>query len=66
MPSIKPNENKEDWIKRCVPVVMKEGKTQKQALGQCYGMWRENGKVGVRGGDREGDHQRRLIEKLEQ
>lgn len=42
MPSIKPNENKEDWIERCVPVVMKEGKNKKQALGQCYGMWQQN------------------------
>ncbi|MFH1781852.1 MAG: hypothetical protein ABH835_04545 [Patescibacteria group bacterium] len=29
------------FISRCVVVVMKEGKTQKQALGQCFGMYKQ-------------------------
>ena len=32
-------ESQDDFISRCVGVVMGEGKTQDQALGQCYGMW---------------------------
>jgi len=36
------NEDKNNYISRCVKYLMdKEGKSQKQALGQCYGMWRE-------------------------
>lgn len=34
-------EAKGDYIGRCVSGVMAEGKTQEQALGQCYGMWRQ-------------------------
>jgi hypothetical protein len=32
-------ESKDEFVSRCVGVVMGEGKTQDQALGQCYGMW---------------------------
>jgi len=31
-------EEENDFISRCVSVVVGEGKTQDQALGQCYGM----------------------------
>ena len=37
----KAGESKSDFISRCVPIVMGEGKTQDQALGKCYGMYRE-------------------------
>lgn len=40
MPKPKPNEKESEYISRCVKQVMGEGKTQDQALGQCYGMWR--------------------------
>lgn len=41
MPTPNINETEADYIARCVPIVMSEGKTQDQALGQCYGMYRE-------------------------
>jgi hypothetical protein len=34
-------EQESDFISRCVPVLMDEGKTQDQALGACYGMWKQ-------------------------
>lgn len=41
MKFVYPNEGeaKDEFISRCVGVVIGEGKTQDQALGQCYGMW---------------------------
>jgi hypothetical protein len=40
MPDIKPGESRDDYVARCVPyVIKKEGATQKQALGKCYGMY---------------------------
>lgn len=41
MPEVKKGESSKDYISRCVKHVMAEGKTQKQALGQCYGMLRQ-------------------------
>jgi len=41
MPEPRRGETKEQFIPRCVKVVMGEGKTQDQALGQCYGMWKQ-------------------------
>jgi hypothetical protein len=40
MPIPKKGETEKDFVGRCVPIVMSEGKTQEQALGQCYGMYR--------------------------
>ena len=41
MPEIKKGERKNKYISRCVKFVIdKEGKTQDQALGKCYGMWK--------------------------
>lgn len=40
MPEVKDGESEADYVARCVPIVMGEGKTQDQALGQCYGMYR--------------------------
>ncbi len=59
-----PDETREHYLARCIPAVKKEGKAQKQAVGQCYGMWRQKGKVGVRGGDRGGERRRHLIKIL--
>jgi hypothetical protein len=33
------SETKDEFISRCIPYVIKEGKTPEQAAGQCYGMW---------------------------
>ena len=38
MPSVKKNESSKSYMGRCIPVVKKEGATQKQAVGKCYGM----------------------------
>ena len=34
-----PTESKDEFIGRCISYVLKEGKTQDQAAGQCYGQW---------------------------
>lgn len=41
MPEVRAGESSKAYISRCVKHVMAEGKTQKQALGQCYGMLRQ-------------------------
>jgi hypothetical protein len=44
MPEPKSGETQNDFIARCVPIVIDEGKTQDQALGKCYGIWRSSKK----------------------
>lgn len=44
MPTVKKGEKRNDYVGRCVPEVIKEGKTQKQAVGKCEGMF--SGKYG--------------------
>lgn len=39
MPNLEKGESKNSFVSRCVREVMSEGKTQDQALGQCYGMF---------------------------
>lgn len=42
MPSVKPNEKKEDYISRCIAFVTdKEGLKGDAAAGKCYGLWRQ-------------------------
>jgi hypothetical protein len=41
MPEVQKGETGKAYISRCIKQVMGEGKTQKQALGQCYGMLRQ-------------------------
>jgi hypothetical protein len=41
MPNPGKNEKQSEFISRCVPILMDEGKTQNQALGQCYGVWKQ-------------------------
>lgn len=42
MPDVKAGESSKAYISRCVShLIKKEGKTQKRALGQCYGMLRQ-------------------------
>ena len=38
-PELKPGESQSDWMSRCIPVLIAEGKNQEQAAGQCSGMW---------------------------
>ncbi len=44
MPKPNKGESSKDYISRCVKMVMSEGKTQQQALGQCYGLLRQAGR----------------------
>ena len=44
MPSVKKGEGQSKYMKRCVPAVKKEGKSQKAAVGQCMGMYRSKWK----------------------
>jgi hypothetical protein len=41
MPQPRKDEKQNDYISRCLKEVLGEGKTKEQALGQCYGMWRQ-------------------------
>ena len=49
MPKPRKNESKRQYMNRCVPMVVKEGKTPKAAVGQCTGMWAEHKKDMIRG-----------------
>ena len=40
-------ESKDDFISRCIPVLITEGKTQEQAAGACYGMWEQGSEFAV-------------------
>lgn len=46
MPKVKEGESEKDYIARCVPYVMNEdsSRTQEQALGLCYGLYKESKK----------------------
>jgi hypothetical protein len=39
MPTVKKGEKKKNYISRCIPIVMGEGKPQKEAIGKCYGLY---------------------------
>jgi len=42
MPNPERNEKKSDFIKRCVPQLISEGKSQDQAVAVCYAMWEKH------------------------
>lgn len=44
MPTPKKNESQSDYVSRCVPQVVGEGRTQDQAVGKCYGMYKSKKK----------------------
>ena len=46
MPKVRKGEGRNKYVGRCVPEVMKEGKTQEQAVGKCEGMY--SGKWGLK------------------
>lgn len=39
MPKPKKGEKKQDYVSRCIPEVIGEGKPPKEAAGKCYGMF---------------------------
>ena len=41
MPTVKKGEKQKEFVSRCIPIVMKEGKTLVQAQGKCFGMWKQ-------------------------
>lgn len=40
MPNVRKGESSKSYMSRCIPIVKKEGATQKAAVGKCYGMYR--------------------------
>jgi hypothetical protein len=42
MPKPRPYERKDDFISRCIGVLINEGKPQDQAAAICNSMWTEN------------------------
>ena len=48
MPDIKQGESQKDFVARCIPYVIKEeNKTQEQAQGKCFGMYRQHKRKGI-------------------
>jgi len=45
MPSVEKGEKKNHYMKRCVPMLIKEGKKQDQAVAQCLNMFKEKWKA---------------------
>ena len=39
MPKPKEGESKEDFMKRCIPILVDEGKNSDQAIAICYSIW---------------------------
>lgn len=44
MPTPSKGESEKSFIARCVSQVIKEGKPQKEALGRCFGIFRNSKK----------------------
>lgn len=42
MPKPRPNETKDNYIGRCIGVLINEGKPKDQAVAVCNSMWDEN------------------------
>lgn len=45
MPNPKQNENESEFVARCIPIVLNEGKEQEQASAICYSIWREHNNI---------------------
>jgi len=39
LPKPTPTERQEEFINRCIPFLVAEGKDREQAAGICYGIW---------------------------
>lgn len=48
MPTPNKDESKDDFIDRCIPIVMneEEDRSSEQAVAMCYSYWEENKKKG--------------------
>ena len=44
MPKPKAKESQNDFLKRCIPQVIKEGKRGKQAIAICASLWTQGKK----------------------
>lgn len=44
MPKPRKNETENDFMKRCVPALISEGKEQDQAVAICYSYWKDKDK----------------------
>ncbi len=49
MPDVQPNESEQEYVSRCVKVILEEGKTtdEKQALAICYEKFKESKKDNI-------------------
>ena len=45
MPKPRKNESKDDFMKRCIPEVVGEGKPQDQAVAICANLWENRNKA---------------------
>jgi hypothetical protein len=42
MPTPHPSsETRDEWLGRCIPVLIDEGRKREQAIAICHSMWRE-------------------------
>ena len=44
MPKPKPSEKKKDFMLRCIPILIKEGKKTEQAIAQCSSVFEDRNK----------------------
>lgn len=44
IPKVKPGEDKDTFLSRCVPMLVGEGKKQEQAVAICYSLWENKDK----------------------
>ena len=44
MPTPRPDETKEEFVARTIPILIKEGRSQLEAVAIAYSMWREHQK----------------------
>jgi len=65
MPNPKKGESEQDFVSRCIPIVLAEGATQEQAAGKCYGMYRSAKKGLTSGQTGEGVAEARTVEGYE-
>jgi len=47
MPQVRSNEKRSEFVKRCVPIVMKEGLSQQAAVGKCEGIYSGKKRKGI-------------------
>lgn len=44
MPSVNPKESEKKYVSRCIPVLIKEGKSADQAAAICHSMYKQSKK----------------------